>query len=87
MYIAAGEVKSSSDMAVSQNLEQMLGLWRASQVFMLGWTINPKDVYCHILVRRENKITLYNVKVQNADNDSILFLSNLYLAAILIEDN
>ena len=85
IYIAAGEVKSSPDMALSQNLEQMLGLWRAKQTFMLGWTINPANLYMRILVRQDHEITLYNVALPNNAN-SILLLARLYLAAFLFVD-
>jgi hypothetical protein len=82
MYIIVGEVKSVEDVALSQNLEQMMGLWRAKQKFMLGWTINPANVCARLLVRQDNDITLYNATLPNRYT-ALLHLSRLYLAVFL----
>lgn len=67
-------------MALSQNLEQMMGLWGAKQTFMLGWTINPNNVYIRLLVRtNETDITLYNIVLSNT-HTSLLLLAKLYVA-------
>ena len=44
LYCISGELKSNNDAAAFQNLEQLLGLWRPKQKFMLGWTINPISI-------------------------------------------
>ena len=80
VYILAVEIKSSLDQATSQNLDQMLGLWRAKQVFMLGWTINPTHIHCG---QEGIGMTVYVLQMPN-DNQSILYLSKLYLASFLI---
>lgn len=81
MYIIAGEMKAEEEMAFSQNLEQMMGLW-VKQIFMLGWTINPANVHARLLVRQDNNITLYNVTLRN-NAATLLHLSKLYLAVFL----
>ena len=49
IYSTAGELKSTLDAANSQTLEQLLGLWRSKQQFMLGWSLNPEHSNCRIL--------------------------------------
>ena len=51
IYLTAGELKSTLDAANSQNLEQLLGVWRSTQKFMLGWSRNPEHINCRILVK------------------------------------
>ena len=85
MYVVAGELTSEGDKAYSQNLEQMLGLWRARQRFMLGWTINPVNVFIRVLVREGDDLTLYNISLPNTFG-SFLLLAKLYLAVFLIVD-
>ena len=70
MYIEAGEVKSYSEMALSQNPKQMLGLWRARQVSMLGWPIKPIHVYCRMVVRKDDNN--YNLKLLNNTNSILI---------------
>lgn len=86
IYITSGEIKSTLDSADSQNLEQMLGLWRSNQKFMLGWTVNPVHICCRILVKKQAELHLYQLQETN-DISGIIFLAELYLASILIVDS
>ena len=86
VYVSCGEIKSTLDSANFQNLEQMLGLWRSNQKYMLGWTINPDDIYCRILVRKpEQMVELFQLRVKN-NIENVRSLAKLYLASILIVD-
>lgn len=57
-YRIVGEVKSTTDNAESQNVEQMIGLWRYNQIAMLGFTCNPKGFIPRVLVRVEDTMYL-----------------------------
>ena len=87
IFITAGEIKSTIDAANSQNLEQMLGLWRSTQKFMLGWSINPEHINCRILVK-DDQASLHLYQLQETNNiSSIRHLAELYLACILLVDS
>ena len=66
LYCICGEIKSDDfDTAESQNVEQLLGLWRPNQKFMLGWTINPKAIIARMLLRSGESLVLYEVQHPN----------------------
>ena len=86
VYILSGELKSLTDSADFQNLEQMLGLWRLNQTFMLGCTVNPSYIHCRILTMQEpTGLWLYQLKCINSLGN-IIHLAKLYIASILIVD-
>ena len=80
LYCICGEVKSDEDdTAASQNVEQLLGLWRPNQKFILGWTLNPKSIIARLLVRSGERLDLYEVKHPN-NVFGLLNLARLYMA-------
>ena len=81
-YVSAGGLKSSSERALWQNVEQLLWLWRADQEFMLGWTINPTQIFCHFLVSEAAALKLYDLNMENTPSQLLLF-SQLFLAPLL----
>ena len=78
LYCISGELKSNNDAAAFQNLEQLLGLWRPKQKFMLGWTINPTSIIYRLLVRRGEELVLYELKQPNNNSVSKALLGSLF---------
>lgn len=82
-YIKSGEIKSSNDAASHQNLEQMIGLWRAEQKFILGYTVNPSNIHFRLLVREEDSFYPYTLMVNNTINN-LIQLGEVYIAFLLM---
>ena len=83
LYCICGEIKSDEeDIAEGQNMEQLLGLWRPNQKFMLGWTLNPRVISIRLLIRSRDKLVLYEVQYPN-DEFGLLNLAKLYMAVFL----
>ena len=56
MYCIVGEIKSEAAMeAESQNIEQMVGLFRKNQYAMLGFTCNPEFIQARVLIQDINE--------------------------------
>ena len=60
-YCIVGELKSDEDGAESQNIEQMVGLFRKDQAVMLGFTCNPQAVLPRVLLQAEGTLKLYTL--------------------------
>ena len=58
-YPVVGEVKSEDKDAESQNIEQMLGVWRENQCAMLGFTCSTQCIYPRILLKGDSTLILY----------------------------
>ena len=88
MYSIVGEIKSDQSDAESQNVEQMVGLFRKDQQAMLGFTCNKEAIIPRVLIQHQGTLTL-NVlqKLSLAEQEcslSIRKLAQLFIAFISI---
>ena len=88
MYSIVGELKSVESEAESQNVEQMIGLFRKNQQAMLGFTCNPRAILPRILLHRQGKLELLTLQPLSLDEQSYLHslhrLATLFIAFISI---
>lgn len=62
MYCIVGEIKSDEMVgAESQNVEQMVDLFRKNQYAMLGFTCNPYSIVPRVLIQVEGTLKLYTL--------------------------
>ena len=86
MYSIVGESKSVESEAESQNVEQMIGLFRKNQQAMLGFICNPRAILPRILLHRQGKLELLTLQPLSLDEQSYLHslhrLATLFIAFI-----
>lgn len=84
MYCIVGEVKSEDTTAESQNIEQMIGLFRKDQYAMLGFTCNQGSILPRVLIQNEDEgvrsLVLYTLRPLSLSADSLHFLAKLFIA-------
>ena len=84
MYCIVGELKSDEDEAESQNIEQMVGLFRKDQAGMLGFTCNPQAVLPRVLRQVEGTLKLYTLPSLSLNDaccsESLRKLAKLFIA-------
>ena len=84
MYCIVGELKSDEDEAESQNIEQMVGLFRKDQAGMLGFTCNPQAVLPRVLLQVEGILQLYTLPSLSLNeascSQSLRQLAKLFIA-------
>lgn len=87
-YPINGEIKSG-DLQSSENqlTEQMVGLFRAHQRFMLGYVIKPGYIKVNILERKEDTLRMHLFKEMPVDEShSFQKLCSLFIAFIYFVD-
>lgn len=79
-----GEIKSDEMEAESQNIEQMVGLFRKNQYAMLGFTCNPSFISPRVLIQHGSVLLLYNLPTLSLEVEdyqgSLLALAKLFIA-------
>ena len=60
------ELKYKSEDGESQNIEQMIGIWRQNQTAMLGFTCNPEAFLARVLLWVKDKMIIYLLLMDNA---------------------
>ena len=89
MYCIVGEIKSEDTTAESQNIEQMIGLFRKNQYAMLGFTCNPGSIMPRVLIQVVTDEGVRNLRLYTLPTlslsakkyqDSLLDLARLFIA-------
>ena len=88
LYRIVGEVKSAANQPVqNQHTEQMVGLFRSHQNYMLGYIIKPDTIQIRILEKEEGTLRMHNFDELPLSNASTLELvCKLFIAFIFFVD-
>lgn len=70
MYAIVGEIKSDHSDAESQNIEQMVGLFRKNQQAMLGFTCNSEAFIPRILIQQQGVLSLHILQSLSLDDEA-----------------
>lgn len=71
MYHIVGEIKSDNTAALSQNVEQMVGLFGFDQKMMLGLVVWPEKIQPQIPVRKGDALELNRMQELSLANDCV----------------
>ena len=88
LYRIVGEIKSGDKQpSEHESTEQMCGLLREDQKYMLGLIVKPSNIVIKILKRGSGTLTMYNFPEQPLDNlETIQSIFELIMAFIFCVD-
>ena len=88
LYTIVGEIKSVADYpAENQNIEQMVGLFRSYQNYMLGYIVKPDTIQFRILEKQGQSLRMHNFEELPLSSASTLeLICQLFIAFIFFVD-
>lgn len=83
IYTISMEIKSDGDQGgEDQQLQQMIGLFRSWQQYMLGFVVKPKCVFIKILEKKQSSLIMHNFPCLTFSDETLLLMSKLIIAFI-----
>lgn len=87
MYTIVGEIKSDSNQpADNQHIEQMIGLFRSHQKYMLGFIMTSDYITIRILEKTEQELKMNSYNNIELDDWGLRLLCKLFIAFIYFVD-